>query len=284
MAIDKHASSNSTEQTQSDVTDHQSLKLELAKAIRDPNFNHSFEQRRIAIYQELFFNNIEGFCGSGFPVLKSIFVEETSTSLKSMADFTEANLWLSLVRRFLIFSENHSPYFVDIAEQFLTFLAQDTYFQKYLEKFLWALELAHYEWVELNVSLQDLATTDLELQNLKDFITKATNRFKVADSAWALAYQYPVHTISSKVCDVIEPTPTFLVVYLNEEHEVAFIQTNAHLIQLLNCIETRESVDYEYLDIWFTKNHPSVTKADRQTFLNDALRDCVTKGIIICQA
>ena len=51
----------------------------LAKYIRDPDNAEApsgIELRRLKIYNELFYNNIEGFLGSGFPVLRDIFSEQ----------------------------------------------------------------------------------------------------------------------------------------------------------------------------------------------------------------
>ena len=44
--------------------------------IRDPAHNAKpadVEERRMAIYRDLFFNNVDGFVSSAFPVLKSLY-------------------------------------------------------------------------------------------------------------------------------------------------------------------------------------------------------------------
>ena len=46
--------------------------------IRDPENNdkpEGIEQRRLNVYRDLFYNNIEGFISSCFPVLKSLMSE-----------------------------------------------------------------------------------------------------------------------------------------------------------------------------------------------------------------
>lgn len=53
----------------------QDTQLEFAAHLRHPQLNKApdnIENRRLAIYRKLFFNNIEGFLASGFPILKSI--------------------------------------------------------------------------------------------------------------------------------------------------------------------------------------------------------------------
>ena len=60
--------------------------------IREPNMQPcptDIEDRRMAIYRDLFFNNINGFVSSAFPVLKTLYSDQQ---------------WLLLVRAF--FSEH----------------------------------------------------------------------------------------------------------------------------------------------------------------------------------
>lgn len=90
--------------------------------------------QRLAVYQDLFFNNVKSFLESGFPVLHSLY---------------RADDWLCLARDFFAHHSCKSPYFVEISQEFLQFL-QDEYEAKvYDPPFLW--ELAHYEWVELGL-------------------------------------------------------------------------------------------------------------------------------------
>ena len=47
--------------------------------IRDPENNKKpadVEERRMAIYRDLFFNNVDGFVSSAYPVLKSLYTEQ----------------------------------------------------------------------------------------------------------------------------------------------------------------------------------------------------------------
>ena len=56
--------------------DHQ---FQFTAHIRNPEKNpipDGVEDRRIAIYRDPFYNNIEGFIASGFPVIRSIYNDE----------------------------------------------------------------------------------------------------------------------------------------------------------------------------------------------------------------
>ena len=67
----------------------QRVQFEFAGHIRNPLSNSApegIEDRRLAIYRNLFFNNIESFIANGFPILKSI---------------TDTDRWVSLVRDFV---------------------------------------------------------------------------------------------------------------------------------------------------------------------------------------
>lgn len=80
--------------------------------IRDPDNQPApsgIESRRLKIYQELFFNNIEGFVSSAFPVLKSLY---------------PATQWLALVRQFFVKHHCKSPYFLEISQEFLLFFTR----------------------------------------------------------------------------------------------------------------------------------------------------------------
>ena len=88
----------------------QQIQKKFMQHIRDPK-HHDFpeiEDRRLAIYRDLFFNNIEGFVSSAFPVLKSLYCEQS---------------WLALVRQFFIQHDCKSPYFLQISEEFLNYLS-----------------------------------------------------------------------------------------------------------------------------------------------------------------
>ena len=113
----------------------QRLQRELAAHLRNPNRHPApagIEDRRLDIYRNLFFNNVNGFLRQGFPVLHSLLDDER---------------WLRLARSFF---ENHTsktPYFLQIPQEFVSFLASGQGSEPGDPVFM--LELAHYEWMEL---------------------------------------------------------------------------------------------------------------------------------------
>ncbi|MEP6606242.1 MAG: putative DNA-binding domain-containing protein, partial [Nitrosospira sp.] len=106
--------------------------------IRDPKVNHcprGIDAQRMLIYRRLVYNNIESFLLSCFPVLRKVL---------------GTRRWGRLVRAFLATHRSHSPFFRQIPDEFIQFLQGEGTPSGNFPAF--ALELAHYEWVELVLS------------------------------------------------------------------------------------------------------------------------------------
>lgn len=189
--------------------------LQMARYLRNPDNEPApdVEPRRLKIYQDLIYNNIEGFISGGFPVLRSLYTDDD---------------WHALVRTFIDGHRCHTPYFLEISQEFLKFLMQDFSPRDCDPPFI--AELAHYEWVELalDVSEQELAgpcTTD-----------PLTGIPSLSELAWVLSYQYPVHKIGPNFRPEQADEPTFLVVYRNRDDRVKFIELNAATARLLELV------------------------------------------------
>ena len=195
--------------------------FEFTAHIRDPENNpppDEIEDRRMKIYRELFYNNIEGFVSSAFPVLKEIYSDEN---------------WHKMVRDFFVKHRCQTPYFLEISQEFLSYLQNIRSPQPEDPDFL--LELAHYEWVELALMIEE-ETIDLTgVDPNGDLLEKHP---VISPLAWSLAYQYPVHKIGPEFIPESAPeTPSYLIVYRNRNDKVEFMEVNpvtARLVQLLN--------------------------------------------------
>ena len=112
--------------------------------IRDPQNNAppaDVNLQRMQMYRELFFNNIEGFLSGNFPVLRKIISDSN---------------WLELVQDFFSKHPCKSPHFSKVPEEFLNYLNNERDSSK---DFPFMLELAHYEWVEMALSIAKYDTT-----------------------------------------------------------------------------------------------------------------------------
>jgi len=179
------------------------------------------ETRRMRIYSELIYNNIEGFVAGAFPVLRSLLDDAS---------------WHAMVRAFVERHRCQTPYFLEIAEEFLSFLAADAAARDALPPF--ALELAHYEWIELalDVSEEEIDTPGFSRDG--DLMSGVP---LLSPLAWPLAYRWPVHRLSAS-CQPAEPpaVPTFVIVHRREE-KVAFLQVDAPTARLVELLDGAEA-------------------------------------------
>ena len=194
-----------------------------AAHLRDPENNAapgSIEDRRMNIYRELIYNNIESFISSGFPILRSILDDDS---------------WHRMVRTFVAQHQSETPYFLEISQEFLQFL-QEEYTAASAPAFL--LELAHYEWVELAL---DVSAEEFPFEHREE-LDLLEQKPQVSPLAWRLSYQFPVHKLGPQYLSEHQPDEvpqqgTFLVVYRNRDHQVKFLETNAVTIRLLQLLE-----------------------------------------------
>ncbi len=198
----------------------QDVQYQFAGHIRDPEHIRlldDVEQRRMTIYRDLFYNNIEGFVSSAFPVLKAITSDER---------------WHSMVRDFIVKHNCKSPLFHEISREFLSYLdderdlSNDPVFIK---------SLCHYEWVELALSISD---SDVEPIAFDPEVDSLSLQLNTSPLAWPLSYPFPVHQISRDFQpQQANETPVFLLVYRDQNDAVVFMELNpvsARLIDLLN--------------------------------------------------
>lgn len=181
------------------------------------------DHRRMGIYRDLIYNNIESFIASGFPVLRSLYGDEP---------------WHRMVRDFIHRHHSDSPYFLEISQEFLHYLQHersDCADSENDPPFL--LELAHYEWVELAL---DVSASEFPqgLQPAGDAEAVLGAVPVVSPLAWNLCYQFPVHRIGPAYQPVDPPQmPTFLVVYRNRADKVSFLEANGVTFRLLQLAE-----------------------------------------------
>ena len=198
---------------------------EFAAHIRNPAQNPApagIEDRRMGIYRDLFYNNVESFLANGFPVLRELMNDSD---------------WHALARDFFATHHCHSPLFLEIPREFLNYLEQER--GEHPDDFPFLYELAHYEWVELALSITETGNDIAAVAqgNLLD------GQPVLSSTAWPLSYRYPVHRISPDFIPRPEDAQnTYLLVYRDSDDEVSFIELNqvsARLFSLLQEDSTR---------------------------------------------
>mgnify|MGYP001820390491 CR=1 FL=1 len=187
------------------------LQTAFAAHIRDPDRQpvpEGVEDRRMKIYRDLFFNNLQSMLAGNFPVLHAIYTEQN---------------WLALIRDFYAHYRCHTPLFTEIAREFLRYLQDFREAQEDDPAFL--LELAHYEWVEMALELDEKELADSVANPNGNLLTSPPI---LSPLAWPLSYRFPVHRISPDFQPSAPPDePTHILVYRNREDDVKFMQLNS---------------------------------------------------------
>jgi hypothetical protein len=191
-----------------------------AAHLRDPERNpapENIEDRRMAIYRELFFNNVAGLLSRTFPVLHKILGPER---------------WTVVMRDYFSRHRSHTPLFLEMPREFLQYLEDERGEVEGDPPFM--RELAHYEWVELALSI-DERDPDLDAVDRDGDLLE--RRPVLTPLYWSLSYRFPVHRLSPRFTPS-EPAadPTRLLVYRDLDDEVGFIEINvvtARLLELL---------------------------------------------------
>ena len=206
--------------------DFKAVQYAFAAHIRDPE-NHAapegIEDRRINIYRTLFYNNIEGFVSGSFPVLRTLYNDDD---------------WHNMVRDFYIKHECHTPYFLEIAQEFIDYLQNEHEVQDCDPLFM--LELAHYEWVELAI---DIDETENVFDNIDINGDLLDGHPQISALAWPLSYQFDVHTIAAdNIPQHANPQGCHLIVYRDLDDDVCFMEINAVTARLLTLLSEDEKI------------------------------------------
>lgn len=205
--------------------DFQEKQYAFAAHIRDPQnvpAPDGVEDRRMAIYRELFFNNLRSLMSNMFPVLKKLHADDK---------------WRRLIRKFMQRHEAQTPYFLELPAEFLNFLQNE--YEPETDDFPFLIELAHYEYIELALSVSDASNDPEGVDPDGDLLSSVPVKSALA---WVFAYQYPVHRISAEY-QPAEPgeQPTYLAVYRRSNDKVGFLELNPVTAGLLNAIEENET-------------------------------------------
>jgi len=203
----------------------QDTQYAFAAHIRDPEHRpapEGIEDRRMQIYRELFFNNLRSLLLKNFPVLYKLHSKEQ---------------WNRFVRQFMQLHQAKTPYFLELADEFLSFLQNE--YQPQVEDFPFLLELAHYEYIELALSISTEANNLDGIDGDGDLLANIPVKSVLT---WAYAYQYAVHRISKDYLPTQpEEQTVYLAVYRRSDDKVGFLELNPVSANLLNAIEENEA-------------------------------------------
>lgn len=184
----------------------------LAAHVRDPKAHRGpegIEPRRLKIYRDLVFNNLDSLLGGGFPVIRKTLGEAE---------------WHALLRRFLALHHSRTPLFPELGLELVAFLQAHPDPSR-----PWLAELAHYEWAELGLQLSDAALPPHDpAGDLLDGVPI------LSPLAWPLAYAWPVSRIGPGYAATGTPSePTLLLLRREDDGRIHFSALSPLLYRLL---------------------------------------------------
>ena len=191
----------------------------LAAFIRDPDCAPApggIEPRRLKIYADLFFNNVESLLSTAFPVMRRMLGDD----------------WPALVRDFIREHGARTPVFTELPRELLRYL--ETRESSGRGDLPWLRELAHYEWVELALQISEASPADVDHDPDGDL----RNGIAVLSPlAWPLAYDWPVHRIAPGHVPA-DPSTALPLVPRERDGDVAFPELSPLAFHLLARIES----------------------------------------------
>lgn len=198
----------------------EALQREFTAYLRDPARAAApagLPQARLEVYRELVFNNIATSLSSCFPVLKSLLSPAT---------------WDALLNDFFARHTCHTPIYRRLPSEFLRYLEEERHAAPGGPAFLY--ELAHYEWVELALTLDE---NEIDWAGIDPHGDLMSGLPVLSPLAWQLTYRFPVHRLGPAYQpDTPPPQPTHLIVYRDRDDRIGFLEINLLTYRLLTLL------------------------------------------------
>lgn len=213
----------------------QTFQHQMAAHLRDPHHTRrpaGVPARRMAVYNELLFNNLCGFVDSCFPVCRQLLGEAR---------------WRRLCRTFYRDWPSHTPWFREIPREFVRYLDEGQIAQPLPR---WLADLARYEWAELAVDVMDVSIPlhDPTGDMMTGVVVLNPARIDVV-SPW------PVHRIGP-AWQPRQTEPTFMVVFRDAQHETKFTEINAVTARVLALLDEGRTGHQAFEQLAHEMGHP----------------------------
>ncbi len=208
-----------------DRPEFQKKQYDFAAHIRDPQnvpAPEGIEDRRMAIYRNLFFNNLKNLLATFYPVLRKLHDEEH---------------WKRFIRQFMQVHKAQTPYFLQMPEEFLNFLREE--YEPQDDDYPFLVELAQYEYTDLALRVSD-KVVDLEGVDADGNLLEGIP--VMSSLAEMFAFQYPVHRISKDYKPAApSEEPVFITMYRKFDDKVGYLEMNPITARLLNAVQENET-------------------------------------------
>lgn len=194
--------------------------------LRDPDHQApppDIAPRRMAVYRELVFNTVEGLLAANFPVIRALH---------------DVPAWQARVRAFLRDHVSHTPLFTEIGREFVRFLEARAEAGAGDPPYL--AELAHYEWSELALFLDEATLADAPPHDVEGDLADGVP--VLSPLLRVLAYRHAVQRIGPEaIPDRTPDQPTLIALTRDVAGEVHFVEIDALTALLIEAL--REQPD-----------------------------------------
>lgn len=187
--------------------------------LREPSADKvpaGFATERLSVYVDLLYNKFDESLTACFPVIHNILSKE---------------VWRSLLLDFIARHRCRTPYYRQIPDEFVQYLQQE---RQQPDDWLFLAELAHYEWMELHLSIAETQAVEPKPLSEAQLLTDVPI---FAATLELLHYQWPVQAINSHYQPTVAPeTSTHILGFRDSRDQVQFIALNpatARLIEYL---------------------------------------------------
>ena len=229
---------------------------EFAHKVKQPASLSSmpFDQDKSELYHSLVVGSISSVISPCFPVLTSILSEQQ---------------WQIIVKEFLTKYQHDTYLYNRLAYDMVKFLQQHN-----ITEYPFSAELAHYEWIELEISL-----IDEQPENMPDLSNSLlTTSFQLSNLARILNYQYDVENICQEYIPS-KPLSSYLIVYkLN--NAINFSKISEINFQILTYMLNQQVTSQEVIQA-LCAMHGSIDKNILQNQVEEMLHKLLVKKIII---
>jgi len=194
------------------------LQKRFADHIRDPVNNpapEGIEERRLAIYRRLFFNNLSSLFGVNFPIARKTLSDEQ---------------WRRLIRAFMIEHRATTPLFPEIGREFVRFLSEHP---ARVAEWPWLPEVCHWQFLTTRVRNDE---ADLDAAGV-DPTGDLSKDAPVVNPTLRLAqYQWPVDEIDARHPPA-QPSNTALAVFRKPNDRIGRLKINAVTGRMLEILQ-----------------------------------------------
>jgi hypothetical protein len=194
------------------------LQKRFADHIRDPERHpapEGIDERRLAVYRRLFFNNLSNLFGKNFPVARKTLGNDR---------------WRALIRAFMAEHRATTPLFPEIGREFVRFLADHP---EHYPDWPWLAEACHWQFMATAARNDEADPAAVAADRHGDPVAG----IPVVNPTLRLArYRWPVHRIDA-ADPPTRPEPVALAVFRKPDDELGRTQVNAMTARLLELLQ-----------------------------------------------